>query len=284
MMACVPGGQQAHDPARYALFAFVGFSVWQAWIETLRAQLGALRRYKSLVGRGDMGSGTIALSGAMTALIQLAPRLLLALVLALATQHPVTLFSLGMLLLGGILVVTNATAFGTLLQPWATLTPAVDRVVQSVTLALIFTGGVFLPLPADPPPLVAWLLALNPFGALLEHGPRAFARRRAAQPDWRWHDRDHHLRLFAARHLGPAPVCRSWSSGWQLIWPTCCSAPNGLGKNTRAACAARWRTARVICWRHSCVVHRPLRCATASSGRCAGSTRIASRRMPAGLV
>lgn len=161
-------GQQAQDPARYALFAFVGFSVWQAWIETLRAQLSALRRYKSLVGRGDMGSGTVALSGAMTGLIQLAPRLLLAVVLALATQHPVSLFSLGMLLLGGVLVVTNATAFGTLLQPWATLTPGVDRVVQSVTLALVFTGGVFLPLPADPPPLVAWLLALNPFGALLD--------------------------------------------------------------------------------------------------------------------
>lgn len=161
-------GQQAHDPARYALFAFVGFSVWQAWIETLRAQLGALRRYKSLVGRGDMGSGTVALSGAMTALIQLAPRLLLAVVLALATLHPVSLFSLAMLLLGGALVVANATAIGSLLQPWATLTPGVDRVVQSVTLALIFTGGVFLPLPADPSPLVGWLLALNPFGALLD--------------------------------------------------------------------------------------------------------------------
>jgi len=161
-------GQQAHDPGRYALFAFVGFSVWQAWIETLRAQLSALRRYKSLVGRGDMGSGTIALAGAMTGLIQLAPRLLLAVVLALATRHPVSLFALGMLLLGGVLVVANATAFGTLLQPWATLTPGVDRVVQSVTLALIFTGGVFLPLPVDASPLVGWLLALNPFGALLD--------------------------------------------------------------------------------------------------------------------
>lgn len=161
-------GQQAQDPARYALFTFVGFSIWQVWIETLRAQLGALRRYKSLIGRGDMGSGTIALSGAMTALIQLAPRLLLALVLALATRHEVSLFSLCMLLLGGVLVVANATAFGTLLQPWATLTPGLDRVVQSVTLALVFTGGVFLPLPAHPPPPVAWLLALNPFGALLD--------------------------------------------------------------------------------------------------------------------
>lgn len=161
-------GQQAQDPARYALFAFVGFSLWQAWIETLRAQLGALRRYKSLVGRGDMGTGTIALSGVMTGLIQLAPRLLLAVVLAVATQHAVSLFSLGMLVVGGALVVANAAAFGTLLQPWATLTPAVDRVVQSITLALIFTGGVFLPLPANPSPLVSWLLALNPFGALLD--------------------------------------------------------------------------------------------------------------------
>lgn len=161
-------GQQAQDPARYALFAFVGFSLWQAWIETLRAQLGALRRYKSLVGRGDMGTGTVALSSAMTGLMQLAPRLLLAVVAALATQHVVGVLSLGMLLLGGGLVIANATAFGTLLQPWATLTPGVDRVVQSLTLALIFTGGVFLPLPEDPAPLVAWLLALNPFGALLD--------------------------------------------------------------------------------------------------------------------
>ena len=161
-------GQQAQDPARYALFAFVGFSLWQAWIETLRAQLGALRRYKSLVGRGDMGTGTIALASAMTGLIQLAPRLLLAVVLALATRHAVTPFSLAMLLLGGGLIVANATAFGTLLQPWATLAPGVDRVVQSVTLALIFTGGVFLPLPPDPAPTVSWLLALNPFGALLD--------------------------------------------------------------------------------------------------------------------
>jgi len=161
-------GQQSQDPARYALFAFVGFSLWQAWIETLRAQLGALRRYKSMVGRGDMGTGTIALSGAMTGLIQLAPRLLLAIVLALATRHAVTPFALAMLLAGGGLVVANATAFGTLLQPWATLTPGVDRVLQSLTLALIFTGGVFLPLPTDPSPLVHGLLALNPFGALLD--------------------------------------------------------------------------------------------------------------------
>lgn len=161
-------GQPAQDPIRYALFVFIGFSLWQAWIETLRAQLGALRRYRSMVGRGDMGTGTIALSAAMTGLIQLAPRLLLAVLLALVTQHPVSVFSLAMLLLGGVLLVVNATAFGTLLQSWATLTPGVDRVLQSVTLALIFTGGVFLPLPENPSPLLGWLLAVNPFGALLD--------------------------------------------------------------------------------------------------------------------
>ncbi len=161
-------GQQAHDPARYALFAFVGFSLWQAWIETLRAQLTALRRYKSLVSRGDMGSGTIAMASAMTGAMQLGPRLLLGIVLALATRHAVGITTVSMLLLGGALVLANATAIGTLLQPWATLTPGVDRMVQSVTLALVFTGGVFLPLPSSPGPLVQSLLAVNPFGALLD--------------------------------------------------------------------------------------------------------------------
>ncbi len=161
-------GQQAHEPARYALFAFVGFSLWQAWIETLRAQLGALRRYKSMVARGDMGSGTIAISSAITAALQLIPRLLLAILLALVTRHDVDLLAILSLLAGGVLVIANATAIGTLLQSWATLTPGVDRTLQSVTLALIFTGGVFLPLPERPGALVQALLALNPFGALLD--------------------------------------------------------------------------------------------------------------------
>ena len=161
-------GQQSHDPARYALFAFVGFSLWQAWIETLRAQLGALRRYKSMVSRGDMGSGTIAISSAITGALQLVPRLLLAIVLALATRHTVSPVAVVSLLVGGLLVIANATALGTLLQSWATLTPGVERFIQSVTLALIFTGGVFLALPPHPGRLVQVLLALNPFGALLD--------------------------------------------------------------------------------------------------------------------
>ncbi len=161
-------GQQSHDPASYALFAFVGFSLWQAWIETLRAQLGALRRYKSLVSRGDMGSGTIALSSAITGALQLIPRLLLAIVLALVTRHTISPVAVMSLLTGGLLVIVNASALGTLLQSWATLTPGVERFIQSVTLALIFTGGVFLPLPPHPGRLVQALLALNPFGALLD--------------------------------------------------------------------------------------------------------------------
>lgn len=161
-------GQQSHEPSRYALFVFVGFSLWQAWIETLRAQLSALRRYKSLVSRGDMGTGVIAISSAITAALQLIPRLILAVLLALATRHAVGAWALASLLIGGVLVIANASAIGTLLQPWATLTPSVDRSIQSVTLALIFTGGVFLPLPPHPGPLVRALLAFNPFGALLD--------------------------------------------------------------------------------------------------------------------
>jgi len=197
-------GQQTQEPARYALFAFVGFSLWQAWIETLRAQLGALRRYKSMVARGDMGTGTIALSSAMTGVIQLAPRLLVAVALGWATQHAVTAFSVGMLLLGGALVVANATAFGTLLQPWATLTPGVDRVVQSLTLALVFTGGVFLPLPAESPPLVAGLLALNPLAALLDMARAPLLGDALYQPglSLAWAGVTVGVALLA-RHLGP---------------------------------------------------------------------------------
>jgi ABC-type polysaccharide/polyol phosphate export permease len=161
-------GQQSVDPVRYGVFVFVGFSLWLAWIEALRAQLGALRRYKAMVGRGDLGSGTIALSAAMTACIQLAPRLLLAVPVVVLLQPPTQPWWPLALLAGGALVVANAVALGTLLQPWATLAPSVDRVVQTVTLALVFTGGVFLPLPREPGPLVGALLALNPFGALLD--------------------------------------------------------------------------------------------------------------------
>ena len=92
----------------------------------------------------------------------------LAIVLALATRHTVSPVSILSLLVGGLLVIANATAIGTLLQSWATLTPGVERFIQSVTLALIFTGGVFLALPPHPGRLVQVLLALNPFGALLD--------------------------------------------------------------------------------------------------------------------
>lgn len=152
---------------RYVVYVLVGFCLWQTWIDVLRAQLGAIRRNKALVSRGDIGAGTLGLVTCLSASIQLAPRIAL-MAIAAVTFAQADLPALARLLAFSLLILLNGSAIGMLLQSFATLSPNVERAVQGLSLALLVTGSVFLPMPADVPWAVEALLAMNPFGTLLE--------------------------------------------------------------------------------------------------------------------
>jgi lipopolysaccharide transport system permease protein len=149
----------------YALFVFVGFSLWQSWFEALRATMDALRRNKSLVVRGEIDSTTVLLSSLFVSAVPLVFRLVAAAILAGAMGSPA--LAIGSLFAMGIAVLLNGAVIGSLLQPFASLSPDVAKFLQSISLGLMLTGAVFVRLPPEPAETVRWLLALNPMGALL---------------------------------------------------------------------------------------------------------------------
>lgn len=154
-------------PHRFAVFVLVGFSLWQTWIDVLRLQLGAIRRYRGLVSRGELDSAALLATSALTAGLQLAPRLamLVIVVVAVPGMDPAALAGL---VAFSAVILLNGAVIGALLQPFATLSPGIDRVVQGLSLALLITGGVFVPMPRDPAPLLAAVMAANPMGVLLD--------------------------------------------------------------------------------------------------------------------
>lgn len=160
-------GEAAHtDRLTFAVFIFIGFSLWQTWFEVMRAQMDALRKHKGLMSRGELSMATVVLATAMSALINLAPRLLLAalaslIVLGAGTPAIVALFGFS------LLVLANGTVIGAMLQPFATLSPDLGKTIQSLSLGLMVTGSVFIPVPPDPPLVLKTLFAVNPMGTLL---------------------------------------------------------------------------------------------------------------------
>lgn len=150
----------------FAIFVFIGFCFWQTWIDVLRSQMNAIRRHKGLMKRGELGAGTLMLATTFSGAIQLLPRLLVAAVAAAWALDASPLVVLGLCGLG-VVVLLNGSVIGALLQPFATLAPDMDRVIQGISLALLMTGAVFLQLPRQPSVLLELLVTINPLGSLL---------------------------------------------------------------------------------------------------------------------
>lgn len=163
----IMGGSLQHDPMVFAVFVFLGFTLWQSWFEVLRSEMDAIRRHKGLMSRGELGLPTLVLATAITGFLQLIPKLVLlvaaALVLLDADARAVT-----GLIAFAFLTLANGAAIGALLQPFATLSPDLGKTIQSLSLGLMVTGAVFYPLPERLPDAIRYLLAANPMGTLLD--------------------------------------------------------------------------------------------------------------------
>lgn len=153
-------------PWEFGTFAFVGMLSWQAWNEVLRAQMDALRRNRSLVSRGELDAGALFVSTTMHAAVHMAPGLVVAAAVAVATLGA-GLAEIASLAVFSLVVLLNGAAIGAVLQPFATLSTDVGRIIQSISLALMVTAAVFLPLPDEPSALLRGMIAANPLGALL---------------------------------------------------------------------------------------------------------------------
>ena len=167
LMRPVFGVEAAREiPWRFGLFAFVGMLAWQVWHEVLRGQMDALRRHRALVSRGELDAGALFLATTLQALVHATPGVLLAAVVGVVGLGADAL-AVASLAVFALVVVLNGAAIGALLQPFATLSTDVGRVIQSISLALMVTAAVFLPLPEDPSTLLKTMIAANPLGALL---------------------------------------------------------------------------------------------------------------------
>jgi len=152
----------------YLLHVFVGLCLWQLWFEGLQTQMRAVKAQRALISRADLDPGALFLSGFLVQAVYLLPRLALALALAaligrLSAFWPATVF-----VLMSIVVILNGAVIGFVLQPFATLLPDIARVIQSASLALMLSGGVFLVFPRELSEPMSLLLSLNPLGPLLD--------------------------------------------------------------------------------------------------------------------
>jgi lipopolysaccharide transport system permease protein len=153
---------------RYAIFVFVGFSLWQLWFEGLRTQMDAVRANRSLLSRADLSPVTLFLTGYMLQLFHLSMRIVLALLVTIVTIGAPGIFECVTFVLMSASLVLNGCVIGFLLQPFSTLLPDVAKTLQSASLALLATGGVFFALPPALDPVILNLLSLNPLAPLID--------------------------------------------------------------------------------------------------------------------
>lgn len=152
----------------YVIHVFIGFSLWQLWFEGMRKQMEAVRSNRSLLSRADLSPASVFLAGFLVQISHLVPRVVLALVAVVAFLGFPSLLSVVIFLMMSIVVVLNGCAIGFVMQPFSTLLPDIGKVVQSVSLALLVSGGVFIILPPGVDPTIVSLLAANPLGPLIE--------------------------------------------------------------------------------------------------------------------
>ena len=165
-------GGSARPALVYALHVFIGLSLWQLWLQGLQGQMRSVKAQRSLLSRADLSPSSLFLSGFLVEIVYLAPRLLLALVaavLVLGFPGPVAVL---VFLAMSVIVVLNGCVLGFVLQPFSTLMPDVAKAVQSVSLALMVTGGIFVVFPADLNPSTVTLLSFNPLAPLV-HAARS---------------------------------------------------------------------------------------------------------------
>lgn len=158
----------SHVDVRYALHIFVGLSLWQLWFEGLQAQMRAVKSQKSLLSRADLSTGSLFLSGLFVEIVYLLPRLALASIVAVGFG---ILQSFGNFLLFfalSTIVILNGSVVGFVLQPFSTLLPDVFKVVQSFSLALMLTGGVFTVFPQEMSDIRYFFIVLNPLAPLID--------------------------------------------------------------------------------------------------------------------
>lgn len=160
------GGMPGHSPWAFATFVFIGFTMWQTWFEVLRAQMDSIRRNRALMNRGELSSGTLFGATTLVAIVHFAPRLLISLIAAIFFLDANGM-SICMLVGFGLAVLLNGAVVGAILQPFATLSADVGKSIQSISLGLLVTGAIFLPLPAAPSRLMSLVISLNPMGSLL---------------------------------------------------------------------------------------------------------------------
>ena len=158
-------GVRSH-PADFAVFVFIGFTLWQTWFEVLRAEMDAIRRNKGLMSRGELGSATLVLATAFSSAMQLLPRLVVAIAAAVLVLGASPAAVAGLVVFS-LATLANGAVIGAILQPFATLASELGKIVQSFSLGLMVTGAVFIPFPAHPPHMLSLILALNPMGTLL---------------------------------------------------------------------------------------------------------------------
>lgn len=160
------GGSVVDRPIEFGVFVFIGFSLWQSWYEGMRAQMDAIGRHKGLMSRGELGVATLVAATAMSSAVQLVPRLVLGVFAALVFLPAGLPAVLGFVAFG-VLTLANGVVIGALLQPFSTLSPDLGKSIQSFSLALIMTGAVFIPVPAQVGNLLGALFAANPMGMML---------------------------------------------------------------------------------------------------------------------
>ncbi len=150
----------------YGLYVFVGFASWQVWFEAMRTQMDGVRRHSALLACADLNPASVFAAGVFLAWYQTALRVFPAIIVALVVGTP-SWEGVALFVLGSAMIPVNGAVVGLLLQPLATLYKDVGRVVQSISLALLFSAGVFISFPADLSPTTLSLLSLNPLGPLL---------------------------------------------------------------------------------------------------------------------
>lgn len=152
----------------FVVFVFVGFSLWQLWFDGLRTQMEAVRSNGSLLSRADLSPVSLFFAGYFQQLLQWVMRATLVLLATSALVRLPGLWECVRFVALGAFVVLNGCVLGFMLQPFATLLPDLAKALQSASLALLVTGGVFFTLPPALDPVLFDLLSLNPLAPLID--------------------------------------------------------------------------------------------------------------------
>jgi lipopolysaccharide transport system permease protein len=149
------------------VFAGVGIVLFQLWMRGFIRQLNAVRNNAALIQGVDWPVETIFLAELVRGAFEYAIRLPLLALLVLAFQRGVGLQAI-LAAFVGFFVVATGHALGFLLSPMGTLFVDLQKLVSSLSLAILLGSGVFF-LPARTEGgLYWWVFALNPLASGLD--------------------------------------------------------------------------------------------------------------------